>query len=201
MNNLYSDKFFRRRVKKYHDLEVQYAKIFHSIFHPSSVVDVGCAIGSYLDGFRLSGMNPKNLCGYEPYTKVSCRYASQQIRNRIFELDAGKLREPRTRYDLVMCIEVAEHIAFDNSNNLIKNLVGLKKQNRGSILFTAADVGQSGTGHINCQPQSYWVTLFSESGLYRNESVELQVKSELLSISDPLNIVKNLMIFQNPLTN
>ena len=68
------------------------------------------------------------------------------------------LREPLDvlhRFDLVMCLEVAEHIPKQQAHN---NLIPTLARSTGNVLiFSAAQPGQPGTGHINLQPLSYWI--------------------------------------------
>lgn len=69
------------------------------------------------------------------------------------------LREPMNdlqgTFDLVMCLEVAEHIPkMQAHNNLLRTLT---QSMGGTLIFSAAQPGQPGTGHINPQPQSYWI--------------------------------------------
>ena len=52
---IYNRNFFKRRVRRYHDREVTLAKIWYQYLKPTSVIDLGCGIGSYLAGFRQCG--------------------------------------------------------------------------------------------------------------------------------------------------
>jgi hypothetical protein len=69
------------------------------------------------------------------------------------------LREPLTdlqgKFDLVMCLEVAEHIPKHQAHNAL--LATLTKSTGGLLIFSAAQPGQPGTGHVNLQPLSYWI--------------------------------------------
>jgi len=73
------------------------------------------------------------------------------------------LREPITdsgRFDLVICLEVAEHMTeIDAKNALIPTLV---KSTGNLLLFSAARPEQPGTGHINLQPPDYWINLIEK---------------------------------------
>jgi len=83
------------------------------------------------------------------------------------------LREPldmgRT-FDLVVCIEVAEHLPESAADTLCDTIVGHMGR---YLLFTAAPPGQRGNGHINCQLSQYWMRKFSDRGLgYRKNLVK-----------------------------
>lgn len=190
----YGAKFFRRRVKKYREAELLFAQIIFDYLKPKSVVDVGCAIGSYLEGFYKCGIKLRRLCGYEKYARTARKYMAESIKNIVHETDATVLRAPRTRYDLVMCVEVAEHIASEYSTTLVKNLAGLKNKN-GVIFFTAAPPGQRGTGHINCQPPEFWHEIFAENGLHLDKKMTDGLSNLLKSTGFLPHIPKNLMIY------
>lgn len=69
------------------------------------------------------------------------------------------LREPVTdlagKFDLVMCLEVAEHIPKHQAHNAL--LRTLAESTGNLLVFSAAQPGQNGTGHVNLQPLSYWI--------------------------------------------
>ena len=73
---------------------------------------------------------------------------------------SGKFEIPAGRYDLAICLEVAEHLPPANSRHLVRQLTSAAPQ----VLFSAAPPGQGGEGHINCQPLSYWRKIFEEFG-------------------------------------
>ncbi len=60
------------------------------------------------------------------------------------------------RFDLAMCLEVAEHVPYSKSATLVKALVSSAPV----VFFSAAIPGQPGLGHINCQPHEFWHELF-----------------------------------------
>lgn len=60
-------------------------------------------------------------------------------------------------YDLVICLEVAEHLPRPAAGVLAMNVA---RHAGGHILFSSAGPGQQGTGHINLQPPKYWRDLF-----------------------------------------
>lgn len=64
------------------------------------------------------------------------------------------------RFDLVISLEVAEHISEENSDNFVKSLTNLGEV----VLFSAAIPGQGGTDHINEQWPSYWAEKFLAHG-------------------------------------
>jgi hypothetical protein len=42
----------------------------------------------------------------------------------------------------------------------------------GRLIWSAAQPGQGGSGHINCQPKAYWADALQAAGLVRDEETE-----------------------------
>ena len=64
------------------------------------------------------------------------------------------------RYDLAICLEVAEHIPDEHSRDLVDALCAAAPV----VLFSAAVPGQGGTGHINERWPEYWRERFEARG-------------------------------------
>jgi hypothetical protein len=71
------------------------------------------------------------------------------------------------RYDLVVCLEVGEHLPEEAAGTLVESLV----RHGDTVLFSAAVPGQAGKGHINCQPHGYWHGLFDGHGYAMSDTV------------------------------
>jgi hypothetical protein len=75
-------------------------------------------------------------------------------------VDLSRRFDLNERFDLVTCLEVAEHLAPDSSAALIDSLVA----HSDLVLFSAATPGQGGENHINERPLAFWQDLFAERG-------------------------------------
>ena len=64
------------------------------------------------------------------------------------------------QFDLVLSLEVAEHIPAGRAATFIDSLV----RHGDAILFSAAIPRQGGEQHINCQWPSWWAELFTQRG-------------------------------------
>ena len=65
------------------------------------------------------------------------------------------------RFDLAICLEVAEHLPTERSESLVQDsmrFVGFRSIQR------RRNPSQPGTNHINCQWQSFWASLFEKNG-------------------------------------
>ena len=99
-------------------------------------------------------------------------------------------------FDLVLCIQMAEHLPKTAANNLcdaIANHCG------GLLIFTAAPPGQAGDGHINCQPKEYWDEKLTSRGLiYRPEETERIREGWKNILGDKMRwLCTNIMIYKS----
>jgi SAM-dependent methyltransferase len=126
------------------------------LIKPSSVVDVGCGVGSWLDEFQKQGVS--KILGIDFLVQES----SLRIPKENFL--RHDLQEPisvRERFDVVLCMEVGEHLPKKSAATLVQSLIGL-----GSVIvFSAAIPYQVGGGdHINEQWPEWWADLFRARG-------------------------------------
>ena len=144
------------------------APILFERFHPGSVLDVGCGSGYFLDAFR--GLGVRETVGVDaPFGE------GDTVRSRGHEFVPLDLQSDRLdldrRFDLVLCLEVAEHLSPDQGPPLVEDLV----RHGEVVTFSAAIPHQSGRGHINERPQSYWASQFAEHGYHPHDVVRLRV--------------------------
>jgi SAM-dependent methyltransferase len=126
-------------------------------YAPKHVLDIGCGIGAYLTLFKNLGAT--SITGVDGVPAEATALADNEY---IFHdlsqpLDLGRV------FDLVICTEVAEHVDRDGADILLDNIM---RHAGNLILFSAAEPGQPGHGHINCQPIGYWLEKFAARGWY-----------------------------------
>jgi len=121
---------------------------------PESVVDIGCGIGTFLHYFKK--YHVKDVLGVDG-NWVNKELLFQNIAPEEFkEQDLEKIVTLPRYFDLVVSIEVAEHISPESADIFIQNLVRAGKV----ILFSAAVPLQGGQNHINEQWVDYWAEKF-----------------------------------------
>ncbi len=122
----------------------------------NSVIDIGCGQGTWL---KVLGENEiTDLVGIDSSATLE-KYCTESS----FEVYAHDLNMPfqsNRKYDLAMCLEVAEHLEERPVDILINSLVGLSDY----ILFSAAVPNQGGFRHVNEQWPSYWAEKFKIHG-------------------------------------
>lgn len=127
---------------------------------PSTVLDVGCGAGAFLDAFRARGCTEVHgLDG--PWSPLAGRRPDVGLVD--FEHDPAEqweARRPRSHYDLVLSLEVAEHLQPELADAFTEFLC----RSAGSIVFSAAIPLQGGQHHVNEQWPGYWISRFAAHG-------------------------------------
>jgi hypothetical protein len=121
-----------------------------------SVVDVGCGTGAWLTVFSENGVDDCLGLDLEYVRNEQLLIPPDWL--RITNLTTSATIE-RT-FELVVCLEVAEHLPASSADNLIERLVALGT----SVLFSAAIPFQGGRHHINEQWPEYWAAKFRDRG-------------------------------------
>ncbi|MEO8276602.1 MAG: methyltransferase domain-containing protein [Thermoanaerobaculia bacterium] len=146
----------------------------------SSALDVGCANGFLLDPFMDAG---KVVAGVELAPEV-VQVLSSRLRAVV---KVGDFAVATGSWELVTCVEVAEHIPPQRSRELVQTLTGLATS---WIYFTAAPVGQTGRGHINCRSHMEWLDWFALEG-WSPDPRSLELRQRLGSIANARWLVGN----------
>lgn len=121
-------------------------------YRPTSVVDLGCGVGTWLRACLDLGVT--DIDGRDgDYVDRSLLKIPPEC------FHAADLSQPQTvgrRYDLAMSLEVAEHLERSSAENIVGALTRLSDV----VLFSAAMPYQGGTGHSNENWLEYWAILF-----------------------------------------
>ena len=122
----------------------------------NSCVDVGCGPGYWLAAARELGV--ERLAGIDgsPLSAEDLQFDASAFRMRNLE-EGVDLEE---RFDLCLCLEVAEHLPTERAAPLVHDLTRLSS----AVLFSAAIPGQTGQRHLNLQWPAYWAQLFAARG-------------------------------------
>jgi len=124
----------------------------------NSVVDFGCGIGTWLKAFQNCGVNELlGLDGEWCNKELLHKYLDEQ---NFKSVDLEKPIHLGKQYDLVISLEVAEHLKESAADTFVQSLVDAGK----IILFSAAIPYQGGFNHINEQWPSYWADKFRLHG-------------------------------------
>ena len=152
----YDGEFYERQVRGSLSSARVVLGMLYELYKPLSVVDVGCGRGAWLA--TADSLGSATLVGLDGHWVEREKLLSPRIDFRA--VDLGERIEMPGRFDLCMSLEVAEHLP----QQLAKLFVASLCEGSSIVLFSAAAKHQGGVGHVNEQPQSYWVGLFAANG-------------------------------------
>ncbi len=194
---LYNDDFFKWHYEHARGYSIETMNWYIDEYKPSSVCDIGCGIGSYLEAAYQKGI--RNLQGFDIAADAARRYTPLKIQPFIDYRDCGKplaLPPEHGGFECVICFETAEHIEPSDSLVFVQNICAVLHE-KGTILFTGAPPGQEGCGHINCQPRDYWINLFIQCGMLSNPYREKNIATNWQRIGCPNYITESLIVLHN----
>ena len=153
--NLYSSGFYaERRRHTRHAARRILAALPAGLPH-GRVADIGCGTGTFLAAALEVGA--EKAFGFEGNWVTQDMLDEQRIAFETRDLEQA-FSGPRV--DLVMSLEVAEHLSPGRAPGFVADLCAMAP----AVLFSAAIPGQGGVGHINEQWPSYWAGLFAQHG-------------------------------------
>lgn len=134
------------------------AKQIVSDFHPKTVLDAGCAMGHLVAALRDLGV--------EAYGVDVSEYAIANVREdirpfcRTASLSEDFPADLPQHYDLVITIEVLEHLYAEDGQKAIANLC----RRADTVLFSSTPDDFEERTHVNVQQREYWARLFFKQG-------------------------------------
>lgn len=156
LGSLYGDAFYQDQFSDSERSAREYIPYLWTLFQPAQVLDVGCGRGAWLKVFLEQGVT--TALGFDGPWNTAGDMADPRIAFTPIELD--KPFAGRTKVDLAMTLEVAEHLPPEASNGFVESLASSSD----AVMFGSAFSGQGGTHHINERPHSFWGKLFDEAG-------------------------------------
>jgi SAM-dependent methyltransferase len=142
---------------------------------PSSVIDLGCSTGIYLRPFVDAGCE---VLGLDAVAGGGKALPQPEVQFQRFDLRFPY--KPCHRFDLVMCLEVAEHLERHWAERLVDTICDCGD----TVLFTGATPGQGGSFHLNEQPHEFWLELFQVRHNYHIHSLQNTFREYVNSVPD-----------------
>jgi hypothetical protein len=155
--NTYNHFFYESQLLQSRNSAKYIVPIINDWFQPKSVIDIGCGVGAWLDIWK-NCENKIEVKGIDA-DFVNKSLLLINVSNEFIEADLNVKLPKLKKYDLAMCLEVAEHLDEKRAESFIEDLTGLSDV----VVFSAAIPGQEGTQHINEQFLKYWIDKFNQN--------------------------------------
>jgi SAM-dependent methyltransferase len=155
-DNLYDRSFFLGQEAGSRLSARRLLPIVLKMLNPRSIVDIGCGVGTWLAVALEEGV--PDVVGvdgaYVDRAMLQFPEAQFVARDLAEKIELGRL------FDLVISLEVAEHLPERAADVFVDNLV----RHGPVVLFSAAVPCGGGTGHVNEQWPAYWAERFGRRG-------------------------------------
>ncbi|MBL7700156.1 MAG: methyltransferase domain-containing protein [Chitinophagaceae bacterium] len=157
-----------------HDPEIHRTKdaelivpVLMELFNPKSVLDIGCGPGAFLKVFEDNGIT--DLKGIEGSWLDQSKLLIDKDRIVIADIEKGFTLQKK--FDIAICLEVAEHIRESYAGQLVTALT----THSDVIIFSAAIPAQGGQNHVNEQWIGYWRDLFAARGFMMYDMIRPRI--------------------------
>jgi SAM-dependent methyltransferase len=188
-NEIYDAAYYARYTDEMTVSAVGIVDTINKMLTPKSVIDVGCGSGEVLKRFNDVGIPAKGVDLSEAALGL-CRAKGLDVDR--FDLEAVNDRLISWNADLVMSLEVAEHLPEPCADRYVDLLCYMARR---FVIITAAPPGQGGTDHVNEQPYSYWVGKFDRRGAQFSDALTEQLRHDWKISGVEPSRSRNVMVF------
>jgi DNA repair exonuclease SbcCD ATPase subunit len=125
---------------------------------PRTVIDAGCAMGLLVEALRQQGV--------EAWGIDISPYAIERVHDSVKPFcRQGSIAEPfERRADLIVCIEVVEHMPENEPDAAIDNMCA----HADDILFSSSPNDHREPTHVSVRPAEDWAERFARHGFFRD---------------------------------
>jgi SAM-dependent methyltransferase len=133
--------------------------------NPRTVLDAGCATGMLVEALRERGVDARGI----DLSAFAIGSIPEALRPFCRE---GSVAEPfGQRFDLIVCIEVLEHMASDEADRAIANFA----RHTDDVIFSSTPFDYREPTHVNVRMPEDWAEAFAREGLYRDVDFDASV--------------------------
>ncbi|MDQ3486886.1 MAG: class I SAM-dependent methyltransferase [Acidobacteriota bacterium] len=134
------------------------AERINADIRPARVLDAGCAIGLLVETLRDRGVAAEGI----DLSDYAIEQAHPPVRPY---LRVGSIADELPgRYDLIVSIEVLEHMPPEQADAAVANFC----RHTDDILFSSSPTDYGEATHVNVRPPEYWAELFARHGFIRD---------------------------------
>lgn len=169
MDKVYNKKFYESCCGDNYDDTEHWTKFFGRIarnivdlFSPKTVLDAGCAYGYLVKELRDLGVE---AYGFD-ISEFAISQADESIRPYVAAHSVTEKLPDNfpDKFDLVITIEVLEHILPLDGEKAIKNLCSYSD----TVIFTSTPSDLNNRTHVNVQQQEYWAKIFAANSFFHD---------------------------------
>src|SRR5258708_29730874 len=125
---------------------------------PRAVLDAGCAMGLLVEALRTRGVDAEGL-------DISEYAIAQAVDPAAGHCGVAALAdELPSRYDVIVCIEVLEHMPPPDAQAALANIC----RHTDDVLFSSSPSDLAEATHVNVLPPEGWAELFAREGFLRD---------------------------------
>ena len=134
------------------------ARVIVERLQPSTVLDAGCAIGLLVESLRARGVDASGV----DISEYAISQVAEDVREHCWQ---GSLAEPLpARYDLIVSIEVLEHIEEDELQVALDHICGATDR----ILMSSTPYHYDDPTHVNIKQPERWTAEMYTRGFVRD---------------------------------
>lgn len=170
MTHVYSNTFFDYIDQGARSSAQAFIQHLQGWIAPSSVLDLGCGRGVWLNEWRRAGADDVIGVDGDYVDRSNLLIPEESFCAR----DLTSMLDLERRFDLAQSLEVGEHLPESGSDALVDSLTSASD----IVLFSAAVVGQGGEFHINEQPLSFWQKKFEARGYHAYDCLRPLLKGD-----------------------
>jgi SAM-dependent methyltransferase len=141
--------------------------LVYKLLEPASVLDVGCAMGTWLDEWTKAGVPDVLGLDGDYIDRSGLLIPAEKFK----PVDLEQPFSLGRTFDLVAALEVAAHLDEANAGPFVDSLT----KHGETILFSSAVPGQGGDHHVNEQWPSYWAEKFAQAGYTLYDIIRPQI--------------------------
>jgi len=139
---------------------------------PQAALDIGCSCGALLGEIKAG-----HRVGIDTSMAAKGLFESLFPECRFELYDLEKDTHWLGHFDLLMCMEVPEHVA--NADNLLRLVNESASPAGAALVWSAAPPNQPGRGHVNTRPYRWWRKKLERLGWSLDEKATEQFANEV----------------------
>jgi SAM-dependent methyltransferase len=161
----FNEYYYRNCCGQPYERNETWLRFFQSIadrivaeINPRRVLDAGCATGMLVEALRDRGVDARGI----DISSFAIDAVPAALRGCCRQ---GSIAEPfGERFDLIVCIEVLEHMAAADADRAIANFAAHADE----VLFSSTPFDYREPTHVNVRPPEEWAEAFARHGFYRD---------------------------------